>query len=95
MSELHLLEGERLILDVSPTPNFKRYVTVTAAIAGLTFLAMVNVLVAMTFYVVTGGAPITEVGISPLLATYAFLYLILAPIVIASAYAFANLMHNK
>jgi len=95
MSELHLLEGERLILDVSPTPNFKRYVTVTAAFAGLTLLAMVNVLVAMTFYVVTGGAPITEVGVGPLLATYAFLYLILAPIVIASAYAFANLMYNK
>jgi hypothetical protein len=43
VSELRLLEGERLILDVSPTPHFKRYVTVTAAIAGLTLLAMVNV----------------------------------------------------
>jgi len=95
MSELHLLEGERLILDVSPTPHFKRYVTVMVAIAGLTFLAMVNVLVAMYFYVGTGGAPINEVGVGPLLVTYAFLYLILAPIVIALAYAFANLMYNK
>lgn len=95
MSELRLLEGEHLILDVSPTHHFRRYVTVTAAFAGLTLLAMVNVLVAMTFYLVTGGAPITEVGVGPLLATYAFLYLILAPIVIASAYAFANLMYNK
>ena len=42
-----------------------------------------------------GGAPITEVGVGPLLATYAVLYLILAPILIASAYAFANLMYNK
>ncbi|MFQ6074384.1 MAG: PH domain-containing protein, partial [Candidatus Bathyarchaeia archaeon] len=95
MSELRLLEGERLILDVSPTPLFKRYVTVAAGFAGLIFLAMVNVLVAMTFYVVTGGAPVTEVGVVPLLVTYALLYLVLAPIVVALAYAFASLMYNK
>jgi membrane protein YdbS with pleckstrin-like domain len=95
VSELHLLEGERLILDVSPVPRFKRYVTVAAGFAGLILLAMVNVLVAMTFYVVTGGTPVTEVGIGPLLATYAFLYAIFAPIVIALAYALASLMYNK
>ena len=95
MSELHLLEGEHLIFDVSPTANFKRYVTVKATIMGLPFLAMVNVIVAMGFYVGTGGAPITEVGMGPLLATYAFLYLILAAIVIASTFTLANLMYKK
>lgn len=95
MSELHLLEGERLIIDVSPTPNFRRYVTVKAALAGLPFLAMVNVMVAMSFYVGTGGAPVTKVGVGPLLATYAFLYFILAAIVIASTFTLANLMYKK
>jgi len=95
MSELHLLEGERLILDVSPTPRFKRYVTVRAAIAGLTLLAMVNVIVAMTVYVVMGGVPITQVGLGPLLATYAFLYLGLAAVVFALAFTLANLMYKK
>lgn len=95
MSELHLLEGERLILDVSPTPNFKRYVTARATIAELIILAMLNVIVAMTLYVVTGGVPITTVGIGPLLATYAFSYLVLAAIVIASTFALADLMYKK
>jgi len=70
-------------------------VTVAVGFVGLILLAMVNVLVAMFFYVGTGGAPVTEVGVGPLLATYAFLYSILAPIVIALAYAFANLMYKK
>jgi hypothetical protein len=46
----------------------------------------------MFFYLGTGGAPVTKVGVGPLLATYAFLCLILGPIVIVLAYAFANLM---
>lgn len=95
MSELHPLEGERLVLDVFPTPNFKRYVTVKATTIGLPILAMANVMVAMVLYVGSGGAPITEVGVSPLLATYAFLYLILAAIVIALAFALASLMYRK
>jgi len=95
MSELRLLEGERLILDVSPTPHFKRYVRVTAGFAGLIFLAMVNVLVAMSFYVVMGGVPITQVGIGPLLATYALLYLGLAAVVVALVFALSNLMYKK
>jgi len=95
MSELHLLEGERLILDVSPTPNFKKYVTVRATIAELVILAMLNVMVAMTLYVVTGGVPITTVGISPLLATYALSYLVLAAIVITLTLILTNLMYEK
>ena len=74
MSELHLLEGERLIMDVSPTPNFKRYVMVNAMLRELPLLAMFNVIVAMTFYVLTGGAPITEVGIGPLLVLVNSMY---------------------
>ncbi len=95
MSELHLFEGEQLILDVSPTPNFKRYVTVKATVIGLPFLAMVNAGVAMVLYVGTGGAPITEVGVGPLLATYAYLYLILAAIVITLTFFLADLMYEK
>jgi len=95
VSEPRLLEGERLILDVSPTLGFRRYVTVKAATMELPFLAMMNVLIAMFFYIGTGGAPITQVGIGPILATYAFLYLILAVIFIASTFALANLMYRK
>jgi len=95
MSEPHLLEGEHLILDVSPTPNFKRYVTVKATLTGLPFLAMANGLFAMFFYIGIGGAPITQVGVGPLLATYAFLYLILAAIFIALTFTLAHLMYNK
>jgi len=95
VSELRLLEGERLILDVSPTPNFKRYVAVRAIIAELVILAMLNVIVAMTLYVVAGGVPITTVGIGPLLVTYAFSYLVLAAIVIALTVILTNLMYKK
>jgi len=95
MSELHLLEGERLILDVSPTPNFKRYVAVRTTIAGLIILAMLNVIVAMTLYVVTGGTPITQVGIGPILATYALSYLGLAAMVIALTLILTDLMYKK
>jgi membrane protein YdbS with pleckstrin-like domain len=95
MSELRLLEGEHLILDVSPTRKFKRYVTVRATTAGLIFLAMVNVLIAMAVYVVTGGVQITQVGIGPLLATYALLYLAFAAVVFALAFTLANLMYTK
>jgi len=95
MSELPLLEGERLILDVSPTPDFKRYVMVSLTIAGLVFLAMVNVMVAMTVYVITGGVPITQIGIGPLLATYILLYLGLAVIVVTLTFTLTNLMYNK
>jgi len=59
VSEPRLLEGERLILDVSPTPGFSRYVTVRATTMELPFLAMMNVLIAMFFYIGTGGAPVT------------------------------------
>ncbi|MGQ9743865.1 MAG: hypothetical protein ACUVQW_04535 [Candidatus Bathycorpusculaceae bacterium] len=83
MSELRLLEDECLILDISPTPDFKKYVAVRAIVAELVFLATVNVIVAMTLYVVTGGSPVTQVGIGPLLVTYSFLYVILAGIAIA------------
>lgn len=95
MFELRLLEGERLILDVSPTPNFKRYVAVRAIVAELVILAMLNVLVAMTLYVVTGGIPIPTVGIGPLLITYAVLYPVLASISIALTLIFTNLMYKK
>ena len=95
MSELRLLEGERLILDITPTPNFKRYVMVALTVAGLFFSAMVNVLFAMSIYVVTGGVPITQVGIGPLLATYALSYLGLAAVVIALTSALSNLMYKK
>jgi len=95
VSEPRLLEGERLILDVSPTPNFKRYVAVRATIAELVILAMLNVIVAMTLYVVTGGVPITTVGIGPLLVTYAFSYLVLAAIVIVLTLILTNLMYKK
>lgn len=95
ISELRLLEGERLILDVSPTPNFKRYVAVRAIIAELVILAMLNVIVAMTLYVVTGGVPITTVGIGPLLVTYAFSYLVLAAIAILLTLLLTNLMYKK
>jgi len=84
-----------LILDVSPTPNFKTYVAVRATIAELVILAMLNVMVAMTLYVVTGGVPITTVGISPLLATYALSYLVLAAIVITLTLILTNLMYEK
>jgi len=95
MSELSLLEGEHLILDVSPTPNFKRYVAIRAVVAELVILAMFNVIVAMTLYVVTGGVPITTVGLGPLLATYAFSYLVLAVVVIALTWFLTNLMYKK
>jgi membrane protein YdbS with pleckstrin-like domain len=95
MTELRLLKGERLILDVSPTPNFKKYVTVRAIVAELVILAMLNIIVAMTLYVVTGGVPITTVGISPLLVTYAFSYLVLAAIVIALTLILTDLMYKK
>ncbi len=95
MSELRLLEGERLILDISPTPNFKRYVAVRAIIAELVILAMLNVIVAMTLYVVTGGVPITTVGIGPLLVTYAFSYVVLAAVVIVLTLLLTNLMYKK
>jgi len=84
-----------LILDVSPTPNFKRYVAVRAIIAELVILAMLNVIVAMTFYVVTGGVPITTVGIGLLLVTYAFSYLVLAAIVILLTLVLTILMYKK
>jgi membrane protein YdbS with pleckstrin-like domain len=95
MSELRLLEGERLISDVSPTPNFKRYVAVRATIAELFILAMLNVIISMTLYVATGGVPITEVGIGPQLTTYAFSYLILVAIAIAMTLLLTNLMYKK
>jgi len=95
MSELHLLKGEHLILDISPTPNFKKYVAVRATIAELVILAMFNVIVAMTLYVVTGGVPITKVGIDPLLATYALSYIVLAAIAIALTVILTNLMYKK
>jgi uncharacterized membrane protein YdbT with pleckstrin-like domain len=92
---LHLLEGERLIMDVSPALNFKRYVLVSAVLRELPFLAMTNTIVAMTFYVGTGGAPITEVGIGPLLVTYALLYLVLAIIIVVSTLVLVNSMYKK
>jgi membrane protein YdbS with pleckstrin-like domain len=84
-----------LILKVSPAPNFKRYVTLKAATMELPFLAMLNVIVAMSVYVGFGGAPITQVGVGPLLAAYAVLYVILAAVLIALTVVFANLMFKK
>jgi len=56
---------------------------------------MMNVMVAMVFYVGTSSVPITEVGVGSLLETYAFSYLILAAIVIASTLTLANLIYKK
>jgi membrane protein YdbS with pleckstrin-like domain len=95
VSELSLLQGENLILDVTPTPNFKRYVAVRAIVAELVILAMFNVIVAMTLYVMTGGTPITTVGIGPLLVTYTLSYLILAAVFIILTLILTNLMHKK
>jgi uncharacterized membrane protein YdbT with pleckstrin-like domain len=49
----------------------------------------------MAVYVVTGGVQITQVGIGPLLATYALLYLAFAAVVFALAFTLANLMYTK
>ena len=95
MSKLGLLEGERLILDISPTRNFRKYVAVRAIIAVLVILTMFNVIVAMTLYVVTGGVPITTAGIGPLLVTYAFSYLVFAAIAIVLTLILTNLMYKK
>lgn len=95
MSELNLLEGERLIMDVCPTDNFKKYVTVKVTLIGLPLLGMVNVLVAMSVYVLAGGAPVTKVGVGPLLVTYALLYLVFAVVFVIFAFVLGNLMFKK
>jgi uncharacterized membrane protein YdbT with pleckstrin-like domain len=82
-------------MDVSPTPNFKRYVAVRAIVAELVILAMFNVIVTMTLYVVIGGAPITTGGIGPLLVTYAFSYVVLAVIFIVLTLILIDLMYKK
>lgn|GEM_PF-1411474 len=95
MSELGLLEDEHLILDVSPTPNFKKYVAVRAIVAELVFLAMFNVIVAMVLYVVAGGPPIPTVGIGQLLIIYAFSYFVLAAVFITLTLLLTNLMYKN
>lgn len=95
MSELGLLEDEHLILDVSPTPNFKKYVAVRAIVAELVFLAMFNVIVAMVLYVVAGGPPIPTVGIGQLLIIYAFSYFVLTAVFITLTLLLTNLMYKN
>ncbi len=92
---LRPLDGERFIMDVSPTPSFKSYVMANVMLHGLPLLAMFNVMIAMVVYLATGGAPISEVGMVPLLQTYAILYLIFAATVIGLTFILANLMYNK
>jgi len=92
---VHLLDGERFIMDVSPTPNFKRYVTFKVLLHGLPLLAMFNVMIATFVYLGTGGAPISEVGTMPLIQTYAVLYLIIAVALICTTFVLANLMYGK
>jgi len=92
---LHPLDGEHFIMDVSPTPSFKRYVMVNVMLHGLPLLAMFNVMIAMVIYLGTGGAPISEVSMVPLLQTYAILYLFFAATVIGLTFILANLMYNK
>jgi len=95
LSELGLLEDEHLILDVSPTPNFKKYVAVRAIVAELVFLAMFNVIVAMVLYVVAGGPPIPIVGTGQLLIIYAFSYFVLAAVFITLTLLLTNLMYKN
>lgn len=95
MSGLRLLEGENLILDAAPEPNFKRYVAVRVIVAGLLILAMFNVMAAMVLYVATGGAPISTVGMGPLLTVYALSYFVLAAIFVISTLILTNLMYEK
>jgi len=95
LSELGLLEDEHLILDVSPTPNFKKYVAVRAIVAELVFLAMFNVIVAMVLYVVAGGPPIPTVGIGQLLIIYAFSYFVLTAVFITLTLLLTNLMYKN
>jgi len=59
---------------------------------GLPLLGMVNVLVAMSVYVLAGGAPVTKVGVGPLLVTYGLLYLVFAVVFIFLAFILGNLM---
>lgn len=95
MSELSLVEGEHVILDVKPTPNFKKYVAVRAIVAELVIIAMFNVLISMVVYVLTGGTPIEKVGLGPLLATYLFSYVVLVAIFITLTWVLVNLMYEK
>ena len=92
---LHLLEGEQFVIDVSPTPNFKNYVALKIMLYGFPLLAMYNVMITMLLYLGMGGAPIPEVGVVPVLQTYAISYLILAIIVTGLTFIVANLMYNK
>ncbi|MEM3703556.1 MAG: PH domain-containing protein [Candidatus Bathyarchaeia archaeon] len=95
MSGLSLLEGENVILDVKPTPNFKKYVAVRAILAELVILAMFNVMISMVVYVLTGGTPIEKVGVGPLLITYLLSYVVLAAVFIALTLVLVNLMYEK
>ncbi|MBS7653700.1 MAG: PH domain-containing protein [Candidatus Bathyarchaeia archaeon] len=95
MSGLRLLEGENLILDVAPAPNFKRYVAVRVIVAGLFILAMFNVMVAMVLYVAISGPPISTVGIGPLLTVYALSYFVLAAVFVILTLVLTNLMYEK
>ncbi|MEM2816670.1 MAG: hypothetical protein QXY34_05745, partial [Candidatus Bathyarchaeia archaeon] len=95
MSELSLLEGENVILDIKPTPNFKKYVAVRAIVSELVILAMFNVIVSMVIYVLTGGTPIEKVGVGPLLVTYLSSYVVLVVIFTALTLVLVNLMYEK
>ncbi|MEM3504471.1 MAG: PH domain-containing protein [Nitrososphaeria archaeon] len=95
MSELSLLEGENVILDIKPTPNFKKYVAVRAIVSELVILAMFNVIISMAVYVLTGGTPIEKVGVGPLLVTYLSSYVVLVVIFTALTLVLVNLMYEK
>ncbi|MBS7657074.1 PH domain-containing protein [Candidatus Bathyarchaeota archaeon] len=90
-----MLEGERLVMDITPAPSFKRYVAVRCIASALVFIAMLNVVIAMTLYLTTGGSPIPEVGVGPLLITYAISYLALAAVSVALTLMLANLTFKK
>lgn len=95
MSELSLLEGESVILDIKPTPNFKKYVAVRAIVSELVILAMFNVIISMVIYVLAGGTPIEKVGVGPLLVIYLSSYVVLVVIFTALTLVLVNLMYEK
>lgn len=95
MSEPILLEGEHIILDVAPTPGFRKYVTIKALVGIIFFLGMVNVIVSMAVYVAVGGALVTEVGVGPLVLTYFTLLIVFSFIAAVLTYIVAGLMFKK
>jgi len=82
-------------LDITPTPRFKRYVAVRSIASAPAFIALLNVVIAMTFYLAMGGSPVSEVSVGPLLVTYAISYLVLAAVSVALTLILTNLTFKK